>query len=57
LTAAVYRDHGGAVRGPRVDFVAFSGLVAGGGRGCTLSELGYAQFTRPKCFHLKTAIG
>jgi len=27
------------------------------GRGCTLSVLGYEQLTRPKSFHLRTAIG
>lgn len=35
--------------------LAWSG-VKDSGRGCSLSRLGYAQLTRPKSFHLKTAI-
>ncbi len=30
--------------------------VKNSGRGCTLSRVGYEQLTRPKSFHLKTAI-
>ena len=30
--------------------------VKNSGRGCTLSALGYDHMTRPKSFHLKTAV-
>ena len=30
--------------------------VKDSGRGCTLSRVGYEQLTRPKSFHLKTAL-
>ena len=30
--------------------------VKDSGRGCTLSALGYEQLTRPKSFHLRTAV-
>ena len=30
--------------------------VKDSGRGCTLSQIGYEQLTRPKSFHLRTAV-
>ncbi len=30
--------------------------VKDSGRGCSLSRVGYEQLTRPKSFHLRTAI-
>ena len=30
--------------------------VKDSGRGCSLSHVGYEQLTRPKSFHLRTAI-
>ena len=30
--------------------------VKDSGRGCTLSRVGYEQLTRPKSFHLRTAV-
>jgi acyl-CoA reductase-like NAD-dependent aldehyde dehydrogenase len=30
--------------------------VKDSGRGCTLSQVGYEQLTRPKSFHLRTAV-
>ena len=35
--------------------LAWSG-VKDSGRGCSLSRIGYEQLTRPKSFHLKTAL-
>jgi acyl-CoA reductase-like NAD-dependent aldehyde dehydrogenase len=71
LTAAVFtRDAqaaleiGGAVEAGtwfmnRCDYLdpalAWTG-VKDSGRGCTLSRVGYEQLTRPKSFHLKTAL-
>ena len=71
LTAAVFtRDiEAGAAIGERIDTGTFfinrcdyldPGLAWTGvkhsGRGCTLSEVGFEHLTRPKSFHLKTAI-
>ncbi|HED12803.1 MAG TPA: aldehyde dehydrogenase family protein [Gammaproteobacteria bacterium] len=71
LTAAVFtQDQEAAVRiGNRVNTgtwfmnrcdyldpaLAWTG-VGNSGRGCTLSELGFLSLTRPKSFHLKTAL-
>ena len=71
LTASVWtRDRGAAVEiGDRVDTgtwfmnrcdyldpgLAWVG-VKDSGRGCTLSRVGYEFLTRPKSFHLRTAI-
>ena len=35
--------------------LAWSG-VKDSGRGCSLSRIGYEQLTRPKSFHLRTAV-
>ncbi len=71
LTAAVWTmDEGAAIRiGERVETgtwfmnrcdyldpaLAWTG-VKDSGRGCTLSRVGYEHLTRPKSFHLRTAI-
>jgi acyl-CoA reductase-like NAD-dependent aldehyde dehydrogenase len=71
LTAAIWTtDEDAAIRiGDRVETgtwfmnrcdyldpaLAWTG-VKNSGRGCTLSRVGYEQLTRPKSFHLRTAV-